>query len=722
MFDSQSEIIWSPLHDAVDPYVGLEELGNEAVDSWVRAQTARTMALYGRTAHADALTKRIAEVSMAQDRITACARYGDWGYNMWNDEQHPLGFVRRTPWDAWVGSQPRWETVLDINALDLNQQDGDDTRWVLADFTLIYPTYDRALVRLSPSGSDACIVREFDVEARTFVRNGFQLLEPGHHRVAWIDRDAVYVGWDDSAVNEAPAVTVAGFPRQVRRWGRGTPIADAPIVFECEPGDLSAMAYYDPIHARHRALRSTKFFEAVHYWLDERANEWLHFDVPPDARVFEWNEWLFVIPRTDWNLDPTICRGGSLVVIRREAFLEGDRHFSVLFVPSETEVLSGVQYTKHLLIVTRRSESVARVTLWRSPDSRNGTWEARALSLPDGCEVSMTAVDWTRDDTALIYVDHFLTPPALYLADLACGAAWRPLQRLPARFDTTGLVARRRHATAPDGVQIPYWLIGRESDLQGNPQPCLLYGYGGYEVRVDCPHYLDTMGFSWLEPGGVYAIASIRGGGELGPAWHRAAQREKRQVAFDDFTAVAEALISSGVTTRERLAIRGGSNGGLLTAVCMIQRPELFGAVISEVPVLDMSRFHLLLQGALWVDEFGNPDNPDDYRILMGYSPYQNVKKDTSYPPVLFTSSSTDDRVHPGHARKMVAKMQALGHGEVWYVEHRDGGHGAGVEPEAKARATATIFEFLRAKIGVSLRPVASTCPDSHEQAPSAQT
>ncbi|SIT48334.1 Prolyl endopeptidase [Paraburkholderia piptadeniae] len=706
MFASQSEIMWSPLDAASDPYIGLEELSNPAVDSWVCAQTARTMAMYGNTTHADVLTERIADVMLAQDRIATCTRYGDWGYNIWNDQQHPLGFIRRTPWDAWVASQPRWETVLDIDALDLNQRDGDDTRWVLASFTLIYPTYDRALVRLSPSGSDACIVREFDVGARTFVKDGFQLPEPGHHQVTWIDRDTVYVEWDDSAVNAAPAVTVTGFPRQVRRWARGTHIADAPIVFECEPGDLAVVARYDPIYARHRASRSTTFFEAERYWLDESSNEWRRFDVQPDAGIFEWNEWLLVTPRTDWNVDPTIYSAGSLLVIRRDAFLEGDRHFTVLFVPSKTEVLSGVRYTKHLLMVTCRNESVARITLWRSPASPDSTWEARALSLPEGCEVSVTAVDWTRDDTALIYLDHFLTPPALYFADLAEAAPWRLLRRLRPRFDSTGLVALRRHATAPDGVQIPYWLIGRESNLEGNPQPCLLYGYGGYRVRVDRPHYLSTMGFSWLEPGGVYAIASIRGGGEFGPEWHRAAQREKRQVAFDDFTAVAQALISSGVTTPERLAIRGGSDGGLLTAACMIQRPELFGAVISEVPVLDMSRFNLLSMGALWVDEFGNPDNPEHYRILMGYSPYQNVKKDVSYPPVLFTSSSTDDRVHPGHARKMAAKMQALGHDEVWYMEHRDGGHGTGVEPEARARASATIFEFLRAKIGASLRPV----------------
>ncbi|MEM5346291.1 prolyl oligopeptidase family serine peptidase [Paraburkholderia azotifigens] len=703
MSASESKIIWPPLEDEVDPYIGLEQLSNTAVDSWVCAQTARTMAMYGNTAHADVLAQRIVDVMLANDRIALCARYGDWGYNTWTDEQHPLGFVRRTPWNAWVEGQPRWKTVLDIDALDLNQQDGDDTRWVLVGFSMIYPTRDRALIKLSPNGSDVCIVREFDIETRSFVKNGFQLLEPGHHRVGWIDRDTIYVAWDDSAASATPAVTVAGHPRQVRKWRRETPIADAPIVFECEPGELGAVASYDPIHARHHAWRKTSFFEAERYWLDERSNEWRRLDVPPDAKVYEWHEWMLVKPRTDWDVGCAKYGAGCLLAIRRDAFLEGDRRFAVLFTPSQAEVLSGLQYTKQMLVVSHRNQGVTHVTLWLPPGSLRSTWEARALSLPDGSEVSVMPVEWTRDDTALIYVDHFLTPPQLYLADLAEAGPWRLLRRLRARFDATGLVARRHYATAPDGVLIPYWLIGCEADLEGNPRPCLLYGYGGYQIAVDRPSYLGTMGFSWLEPGGVYAIASIRGGGEFGPQWHRAAQREKRQVAFNDFIAVAEALISCGITTPEQLAIRGGSNGGLLTAACMVQRPELFGAVISEVPLLDMSRFHLLSQGALWVEEFGNPDNTEDHRMLMAYSPYHNVKKDVSYPPVLFTSSSTDDRVHPGHARKMVARMQALGHDKVWYVEHRDGGHGAGVKPQARARASAKIFEFLRATVGESL-------------------
>lgn len=664
------------------------------------------MEMYGRTSAADVLTKRLVETMMAQDRIVICSRWGNWAYNTWLDGAHPLGFVRRTPWNAWIEGNPQWEVVLEVDALDLNNRNGDGTRWALADFHLIYPTADRALVFLSPGGSDTCIVREFDVEARAFVENGFELPDSGHHSVAWIDRDTVYVSWDDSAVNAAPAVTVSGHPRQVRRWKRGTPVADAPVVFECEPDDLGASANYDPIQARHIARRSTTFYEREQFWLDEKAGEWRLYDVPRNtAALFEWNEWLFVTPRTNWHVNETIYRGGSLLAIRRDAFLDGDRHFTVLFTPTDENVLSGVGYTKHWLIVSDKSESVTRVTLWHPPDSVDDTWQSRAYPLPAGCEASVTAVDRARDDTVLIYVDHFLTPPALYHADLSSDTPWHQLGQLPARFDSTGFVALRRHAMAPDGVQIPYWVIGREADLQGTPRPCLLYGYGGFEIPLDTPAYMDTLGFSWLEPGGVYAIASIRGGGEFGPGWHQAAQREKRPVAFGDFIAVAEALIGSSVTTPEQLAIQGASNGGLLTAACMIQRPDLFGAVISHVPVLDMSRFHLLLQGALWVDEYGNPDDADDRRMLMAYSPYHNVKPDVSYPPVLFTSSSTDDRVHPGHARKMVAKMQALGHGEVCYLEQRDGGHGAGVEPETIARASATTFEFLRAKIGALLRP-----------------
>jgi prolyl oligopeptidase len=696
-----SELIWQPLADADDPYIGLEDCDSPAVNAWVNAQNTRTMQRFGNTPRANALTNYLVKTMNSTDRIVMCWRCDEWAYNIWTDEAHPLGYVRRAPWNAWLeGNEPQWETVLDIDALDLNAREDSDTRWTLTGFDLIYPAYDRALVFLSPGGSDASIVREYDVEERAFVEDGFTLPDVGKHNISWIDRDTVYAGWDDSAVNPRPALTTAGFPRQVRRWARGIPVGDAPVVFECERSDIGSSAGYDPIQKRHWAMRSTTLFESVHFWLDEATGEWRQFDLPLDAGAFGWNEWLFVIPRTDWNAAGHVYAGGSLLAIRRDAFIQGARNFTVLFTAGERHTLSDTTYTSHWLVVSHKHESVTKVTLWRPPIVDGDRWEEREFPLPEGCEASVSVIDSTRDDTVLIYVDHFLTPPSLYFADLASDAPWRLLTQLPARFDSTGFAAERRHAIAPDGVQIPYWVIGRKTDLQGTPRPCMLYGYGGFEVPVDTPFYVDTIGRSWLEPGGIYAIASIRGGGEFGPAWHQAAKREKRQVAFDDFIAVAEALIHSGVTTPKQLAITGGSNGGLLTATCMIQRPDLFGAVISDVPVLDMARFHLLLQGASWIDEYGDPENTDDLRTLMAYSPYQNVKAGVAYPAVLFTTSSTDDRVHPGHARKMAAKMQALRHEQVWYLEHRDGGHGAGVEPETIARASALSNEFLWSMIG----------------------
>ncbi|KAK45116.1 peptidase S9 [Caballeronia jiangsuensis] len=692
------EPTWTP-SNAPDPYIGLEALDDARVQAWVDSQNHRTETAFGNTPEARTLAARLEKAYTSQDRIVSCSRYGDWAYNTWQDDAHPLGIVRRTPWASWLEGKPVWETILDVDALDLNTQDNDDTRWALADFDMLYPDYDRALVSLSPGGSDACMVREFDIASKSFVADGFVLPDVGKHDISRIDRDTVYVGWDDSKTNPRPALTTSGFPREARRWKRGTPLADAPVVFDGNRRDVSAGVDYDPIEKLHLASRAVSFYDTLNYWLDETSNEWRQYDLPAHAEIEHWNGWLFVTPRKFWNAGGRRHAPGTLTVIRRDAFLDGSRHFTPLFTPSDRLVLAGIDFTKHWLVVSQMDDGTPRVTLLRPPATLEGEWQARGFALPEASQSWVDSIDSERDDTVLIHVEHFLTPPSLYHADLANDAPWQLLARLPAQFDATGLSAVRRHAVAPDGERIPYWLIGRDVDTRTDARPCLLYGYGGFEVALD-PGYDATTGIAWLERGGLYAVANIRGGGEFGPAWHQAALRENRQISFDDFSAVAEALIDTGVTTAKQLAIRGGSNGGLLTGVCMVQRPELFGAVLSEVPLLDMARFHLLLQGASWIDEYGDPDDPADLRHLMAYSPYQNVKADVAYPPVLFTSSTSDDRVHPGHARKMAAKMQAQGHANVWYQETGDGGHGAGVEPEAIAQAEAAAFTFLASTIG----------------------
>ncbi|WP_442857158.1 prolyl oligopeptidase family serine peptidase [Burkholderia sp. TSV86] len=696
---SKPHITQSPLEHTSDPYLALESAQGSGVEAWIGEQNTRTMCAFGGTARSQARARRITQIFTSGERIAQCSRFDAWGYNTWTDDAHPLGLVRRTPWQAWLDGRPQWEDVLDVGAIDLNNRDGDGMRWVLVDFTLVHPTYDRALVMLSPGGANACIVREYDVNSRVFVEGGFELAQAGRHCVSWIDRDTVYVGWDDSAINDAPQLTASGFPRQVRKWRRGTGVAAAPVVFEGTRDDVSVVATYDDVNKRHLAWRDVTFFESEGFWLDQNGT-WQRYDVPRDASVFEWGEWLLVTIRSDWTVGGTTHAGGTLLGFRRSAFVNGARDVTVLFAPGERHILSDVSYTRNWLIVKHKRDGMTQVTLWRPPVGAESAWQDREWALPQGCEVSLSPIDEIRDDTVLIHTEHFLTPPSLHWADLANESPWRLIARLPAQFDAAGLAVKRRYAAAPDGARIPYWVIGRESDLRGNPRPCVLFGYGDFEVEFDTPFYLNVDGYAWLEAGGVLAIAGIRDGGEFGPSWHRAALRDKRQTAFDDFIAVARALVSAATTTPKQLAIRGASNGGLLTAACMIQRPDLFGAVVSEMAVLDMARFHVLLQGAAWIDEYGDPDDADALRALMAYSPYQNVKAGVAYPPVLFTTSATDDRVHPGHARKMVARMQALGHEQVWYWEQRDGGHGAGVEPEAIARTHSIVYEFLWTTIG----------------------
>lgn len=670
-----------------DPFLFLESLDSRKAEQWVCAQNERTLGHLDQDPAIPALTERLVAIYDSPDRIVTCSRHGDWAYNTWTDADHPLGLVRRASWQDWLAGTPRWETVLDVDALPVNRDSPDGTRWTLADFDLRYPDGERALVSLSPDGSDACIIQEFDVATRSFLADGFQLTQPGQHSMDWIDRDTVYVGWDDDV-----ELTDAGHPRLLRRWRRGIPLEQSPVVLECAGSDISVHAWYDHELKRHLAVRYLSMWSTDWLWLDEASGQWRRYEVPADAELNEWHEWLFIHLRSAWRTSDAHHAADSLLALRRERFLAGDTRADVLFTPAPRRVLADLDFTLNYLILTERQDCVTH--LRRLRPRPEGGWLAESIATPGDSAVTMTAVDSLRDDTVLVHVDHFLQPTALYHAR-ACDAgpdAWQLLARLPPQFDTEGMTAQLCHATAPDGVQIPYWLIGRRSS---QPQPCLLYGYGGFEEALDEPVYMASAGVTWLESGGLYAIACTRGGGEFGPAWHQAALREHRQVAFDDFIAVAQSLIDTGATSARQLAISGASNGGLLVAACMVQRPALFAAVLCAVPVLDMMRFHKLLQGATWIEEYGDPDDPRARAWLLAYSPYHQVQPGLRYPAVLFTTSSSDDRVHPGHARKMAARMQAQGHDRVWYLERRDGGHGAGVEARSIAHAEALEARFL---------------------------
>ncbi len=715
---------------ADDPFLWLEEVEGERALAWVRARNAESTAvLEARPEYEPIRTRLLAQLD-AKERIPQVARRGDFFYNLWQDEAQPRGLWRRTTLAEYRKSEPAWETVLDLDALAA----AEGENWVWGGAAGLEPDHDRCLVQLSRGGADAVVVREFDTVAKRFVEGGFVLPE-AKSEVDWLDRDTLLVGTDLGP----GSLTRSGYARVLKRWRRGTPLASAETVFEVDEDDMAASAEVDrtPGHARIVFVRLVDFY-AREYFL-ERASERQRLDVPDDAEIAFWHsagdprDTLLIELRSDWTIGGAAHPGGALLAIDAAAFLAGARDFEALFVPSPTRSLAGWSATRrHLILevldnVGGRLEEIRRDTAGytrRVIDAPYpGTLSTQALHDP------MQADDPYAETYLLGYSD-FLTPDTLWLAE-AGGGARELLKALPARFEAAGLRVAQHVARSVDGTDVPYFVIGkppsgaaagaastpapaltREPALAAkvtgpNPgdrrnasedAPTLLYGYGGFEVPM-LPSYHAPWGAAWLERGGTLAIANIRGGGEFGPAWHQAAIREHKQRSYDDFIAVAEDLIARGITTPEQLGIEGGSNGGLLVGAVAMQRPDLFGAVVCSVPLLDMRRYHRLLAGASWMAEYGDPDDPEDWAFIAKYSPYQNVRPGIRYPEILFTTSTRDDRVHPGHARKMAAKL--LAHGQrVLYFENIEGGHGGAADNAQRARMQALELTYLWRQLG----------------------
>jgi len=680
-----------------DPFLSLEALDAPTALAWVEQQNARTRAAWCCGPAFESLRQRLADAYLPRERPVIPDRWKDWAYDLWQDERNPKGIWRRTTWAAWRSGAPVWQTLLDFDALGA----AEGTPWVCVELDILYPDGDRALITMSPGGSDALVVREFDIDAQRFVDDGFVIAKAGKHTASWIDRDTLYIGWDHGR----KTLTRSGYPREVRRWTRGSALADAPVVFKGAFGDIGVEAHYDPLERRHTVISSIDFFDSHTYYLDTAAgapDAWRQYDVPAHVAVGGWHGWLLLEPRLDWEHEGACYPGGSLLAIREDAFLRGERDVVPLFTPTSQTSACEWTHTRNQLIVSYLEDVQNRTVLWVSSQDaeQQWHWQQRVFPSRDGTQADVSPIESTLNDEVFVDTDDYLQPPAYWLTDLARDdlGEWELLDRWPTQFDAARFVVTHGQAVSADGTRVPYAVIGPRATPASNeaPRPCLLSGYGGFAIPL-LPSYLTGQGIGWLERGGVYVVAHIRGGGEFGTRWHTAAQGEHRQRAFDDFIAVAEALIGTGVTSAAQLGIQGGSNGGLLVAACMVQRPELFGAVVCEVPLLDMSRYHLLHAGASWIDEYGDPDEPDDARVLAAYSPYHRVAADVVYPPVLFTTSTADDRVHPGHARKMAARMQALNADRadsVWYRENTEGGHGGSDELE-QAEHDAMVFGFL---------------------------
>ncbi|HET6637568.1 MAG TPA: prolyl oligopeptidase family serine peptidase [Gemmatimonadota bacterium] len=669
--------------EADDPYLWLEDVEGERAMEWVRSQSDATLTTLRERSVYDSIYDESLRILESQDKIDYPTIRGDRVYNFWQDAEHARGIWRRTALDSYLSDQPEWETVLDIDRL----AEEEGVPWAFQGAECLAPEYRHCLVSLSRGGSDASEVREFDLESLAFVEGGFFLPE-AKSSVAWRGLDALLVTTDFGP----GTLTESGYPRVAKLWWRGTPLDEAEVLFEGDATDVGVWAgsVETPERTFHLVYHSPTFFETrVHVLQDD--GSLLALDVPLDADVSLTGEDLVVYLRSPWETGGKSYVQGSVLAIGYDAFLAGDRGFDVVVEPGPRRTVEGVEVTRgHLLIQILDN---VRGQLWRY--RREGAeWIGERVPAPDFGAVYVVDSD-ALEDRWFFTFESFTDPTTLYLGE--ADGTIREVRRLPAMFDAGGLVVDQHEATSKDGTRVPYFVVHREGLAYDGANPTLLYGYGGFQISMT-PWYGEITGKAWLERGGVFAVANIRGGGEFGPDWWKAAQKENRQRAYDDFLAVAEDLIERGIASPEHLGIEGGSNGGLLVGVAMTQRPELFRAVVVEVPLLDMRRYHTLLAGASWVAEYGDPDDPAEWDFIRRYSPYQNVSADAEYPRALFYTTTRDDRVHPGHARKMAAKMLEMGH-PVWYYENTEGGHGAGVTPEQRARMYAIIYTYLTERL-----------------------
>ena len=669
-----------------DPYLWLEDVEGAKPLEWVEAQNKVSLAELTAAPGNQALYDRLLAINDSRARIPAVVKRGAFYYNFWQDKTNPRGLWRRTTPEDYRNDNPKWETVLDLDALARDEKQN----WVWSAPVPLYPNYDRYLLRLSRGGGDATVVREFDLATKTFVKAQPFDLPEGKNSVTWLDRDTLFVG-----TNFGPgALTDSGYPRTVKLWRRGTALADAPLVFAGEATDVAVNGYVtnEPGYHREFIRRAITFYTSETYL--HEAGKLTKLELPLDAQPGTYRDQITVELRSAWTTGGRTYPAGALLAMNYARFLKGERDFAFLFTPGPRTSLVGTSDTRNHLIVNELDN--VRNRLYTLTLRADGGWQRTPLAAPAFGTVSANAVDSDESDEFFLSVTDFLTPSTLAIGTIGHDAR-TVLKQLPGFFDKTGLAITQHEALSKDGTRVPYFQVARENLALDGKNPTLLYGYGGFEVSMT-PSYSGGIGAAWLEQGGVYILANIRGGGEFGPGWHQAALKPNRQRAYDDFAAIAEDLIARKVTSPAHLGIQGGSNGGLLMGVMLTQRPELFGAVVCQVPLLDMKRYHLLLAGASWMGEYGNPDVPAEWDYISRYSPYQKAVAGKKYPRTLLMTSTRDDRVHPGHARKMAAKLADQGH-DVLYYENTEGGHGGAANNAQRARMTALAFTFLQKQL-----------------------
>lgn len=667
-------------NDQSDPYIWLEDVEGGKALEWVEARNASTIETFQQHHDFQEVNKKILDILNSDERIAYPSMVGEYVYNFWQDDRNQRGLWRRTTLEEYFANSPDWEAVLDVDALC--QQEGE--KWAFHGASFLYPEFDLALVHLSRGGGDAAVIREFDLKRMTFAEDGFQVPQ-AKSRIDWIDRDHVMIATDFGE----GTMTTSGYPRIVKIWNRGTPLSKAETIFEANTDDMGCyvVVINTPERQYSGITRAITFYTYAFYMMED--GELIKLDIPEDASLhgFFKNHMLIEL-KSNWNIKGKTYKQGALIGIDYQKFLSGNRDFKVIYEPDERSSLVSSSTTRNFLLVNTLNN--VRSELYKY-SLLNDRWIAEKVDAPDYGTLSVIDTEILSNRYFFQY-QNFLQPTSLYFVS-ADGQKMKKVKSLPAFYHSENFKVQQWEAVSRDGTRIPYFIVTAKNVQFDGTNPTLLYGYGGFEVS-ERPYYLATTGAAWLEKGGIYAVANIRGGGEFGPRWHQAALKENRQLAFDDFIAVSEDLISRKITSPEHLGIMGGSNGGLLVGVAFTQRPDLYSAVVCQVPLLDMQRYNKLLAGASWMAEYGNPDIPEEWEYIKKYSPYHDLQSSACYPQVFFTTTTRDDRVHPGHARKMAARMQAQNH-DFFYFENTEGGHGSGVTNEQRAFMKTLEFIYL---------------------------
>jgi prolyl oligopeptidase len=680
IFISIYQLTFSQLNN----YLWLEEIDSEQSLLYIDSLNKKTVDELSKEDSYNNIYNKSLEIYNSNERIAYPSILGEYVYNFWKDKNHPRGIWRRCTLASYKTNTPIWETLIDIDQLSVNE----DKKWVFKGSVGLYPDYNRFLIQLSNGGGDAIVIREFDVNQKQFLNDGFSIKE-AKGRASYIDENTLIVSSDFGE----GTTTSSGYAKQVKLWKRDTSIEDAILIHEGEFTDVGnwGSILQDGNTTYTIITRAVTFFTSQTYLWD--GNKAIKIDLPEDAKTKGLlNNQLIIELKSDWKTNDTVYSNGSLISLNFTELIKGNQLINIILKPNKNSSISQVNTTKNKLLVNTLTDVTSQLHIYQFEGNK---WTSSTVNAPKLGTISIVSTN-KFDDQYFFDFKNFLTPSTLYYAN-AKDNSLKKHQSLTSYFDATKYEVKQFKTKSKDGTLIPYFIVSNKEVKYNGNNPTLIYAYGGFEVSIT-PFYSAIYGTSWLDKGGVLVLANIRGGGEFGPKWHQAGLKEKRQNVFDDLYAVSEEMISKNITSPKHLGVMGGSNGGLLVGVAMTQRPDLYNAVVCQVPLLDMKRFNKLLAGASWMGEYGNPDIIEEWEYIKKYSPYHNLKAGVEYPEVFFYTSTRDDRVHPAHARKMNAKMNEMGY-KTYYYENKEGGHAGSSTNEQRAKSNALIFSYLLKKL-----------------------